>query len=57
MVNIDIPQTVIPAIVIPTAVHGEQVAFVISQDLEGSYFCSLNNMSSTTLDLIGEQRC
>lgn len=31
-----------------------QVAFVITQDLEGSYFCSLNNMSSNTLDLVGK---
>ena len=33
-----------------------EVAFVITQDLEGSYFCSLNNMFSNTLDLVGEQR-
>jgi len=33
-----------------------QVAFVITQDLEGSYFCSLSNMFSNTLDLVGEQR-
>ena len=33
-----------------------QVAFVITQDLEGSYFCSHNNMFSNTLDLVGEQR-
>jgi len=31
-----------------------QVAFEITQDLEGSYFCSLNNMSSNTLDLVGK---
>ena len=37
-------------------IHREQVAFVISLDLEGSYFCSLN-MSSNTLDLVGEQKC
>ena len=35
----------------------QQVAFVINQDLEGSYFCSLNTMSSNTLDLVGEQKC
>jgi len=57
MVNIDVPRTVIPTTVIPLAVHREQVAFVISQDLEGSYFCSLNNMSSNTLDLVGKQKC
>jgi len=57
MANIDVLRTVIPTTVILTAVHRDQVAFVISQDLEGSYFCSLNNMSSNTLDLVGEQKC
>jgi len=33
-----------------------EVAFVITQDLEGSYFCDHNNMFSNTLDLVGEQR-
>lgn len=57
MVNIDDPRTVRPTFVIPLAVLREQVAFVINQDLQGTYFCSLNNMSSNTLDLIGEQKC
>ena len=33
-----------------------QVTFVITQDLEGSYFCSLNNVFSNSVDIVGEQR-
>ena len=32
-----------------------EVAFVITQDLEGSYFCSLNNMFSNSVEIVGEQ--
>ena len=33
-----------------------EVAFVITQDLEGSYFCSLNNVFSNPVEIVGEQR-
>jgi len=56
-VTIDDPRTARPTFLIPLAVHREQVASVINQNLEGTYFCSLNNMSSNMLDLVGEQKC
>lgn len=44
----------LPSVVTVQQLQPHQVAFVITQDLEGSFFCTLNNMSSNTLDLVGK---